>query len=101
MIPLGFDIQKGTINFNTTYDRGAQLQSLHEGNRAQADLTPGELDLQVSKLDKQKQNQALQENSNLPDIPGLRKSNKTSKEIKASTAKEIKHKDKSGPVLQT
>ena len=45
IIPLGSDIQKGAINFNTIYDREAQLQSLHEGNRAEADLTPEELDL--------------------------------------------------------
>ena len=85
MIPLGFNIQNGAIHFNTTYDREAQLQSLHEKNRAQADLTPEELDLQVVQIDKQKQKQALQENTNLPDIPSLRKSNRTSKKVKAST----------------
>jgi hypothetical protein len=40
MTPLGTEKHKNTISFNTTYDRYAQLQSLHEGNRKQAELTP-------------------------------------------------------------
>ena len=82
MIPLGTDKHNGTINFNMTYDKEAQLQSLHEGNRKKAELTPEELYLQVLQIDKQKQKQALQENANLPDIPGLRKSNRTIKKLK-------------------
>ena len=96
MIPLGTEKHKGTINFNTTYDREAQIQSLHEGNRKQAVLTPEELDLQVLQIDKQKQKQALQENANLPDIPSLRRSNRTIKKIKASTAKKESMKIKVG-----
>ena len=96
MIPLGTEKHKNTISFNTTYDREAQLQFLHEGNSKQAELTPEELDLQVLQIDKQKQKQALQENANLPDILGLRKSNRTIKKIKASTAKKESIKIKVG-----
>ena len=42
MIPLGTIKHKGTINFNTTYDREGQLESLHKGNRTQVELTPEE-----------------------------------------------------------
>ena len=87
MIPLGSDIQKDAITFNTTYNREVQLQSLHEENGAEGDLTQEKLDLQVVQIDKQKQKQALQENTNLPDIPSLGKSSKTSQKVKASTAK--------------
>ena len=60
MIPLGTIKNKGTINFNTTYDREVQLESLHKGNRTQAELTPEELDLQVLKIDEQKKKKALE-----------------------------------------
>ena len=96
MVPLGTEKHKGTINFNTTYDREAQIQSLHEGNKKQAMLTPEELDLQVLQIDKQKQKQALQENANLPDIPSLRRSNRTSQKNKTSTAKKPNMKIKVG-----
>ena len=61
MIPLGSGIQTGAINFNTTFDREAQPQSLYDGNRPQAELTPEELDLPVVQIEKQKQKQALQD----------------------------------------
>ena len=38
MIPLGTEKHKNTISFNTTYDREAQLHSLHEGNRNKQSL---------------------------------------------------------------
>ena len=99
MIPLGSNIQKGAIHFNRTYDRELQLQSLHEGNITQADLTPDELDAQVLQIDKEKQKQALQENTNLPDIPRLEKSTRISQKVKASTTIKTKHQDKSEPAL--
>ena len=82
MIPLGTDKHKGTINFNTPYDREAQLQSLHEGNRKQAELTPEELDLQVLQIDEQKKKEALEQESNLPVVPVRRKSKRRRKKKK-------------------
>ena len=61
MIPLGKEKHKGTINFNMAYDREAQLQSLHQENRTQAELTPEELDAQVLQIDKEKQKQAMEQ----------------------------------------
>ena len=93
MVPLGTDKHKGTINFNTTYDRDAQLQSLHEGNRKQAELTPEELDLQVLQIDEQKKNEALEQQSNLPAVPVRKSKQKTKKKKILVIGSRFKHND--------
>jgi hypothetical protein len=80
MVALGSNIQKGTINFNTTFDREAQLLNMQEANRKQAELTPEQLDAQVLQIDNEKKKAAAAQDSNLPSVPLKR-----SKRLKSTT----------------
>ena len=100
IVPLGTDKHKRTINFNATYDREAQLQSLHEGNRVQAELTPEELDAQVLQIDKDKQKEALEQESNLPVVPVRRKSKRKKKKKKLVIGSEFNYDGKIFKVIK-
>ena len=52
MVALGNNVQKADINFNTTFDMENHLAGLHAKTRAQAELTPEQLDAQVLQIDK-------------------------------------------------
>ena len=85
MVALGSNIQKGTINFNTTFDREAQLLNMQEANWKQAELTPEQLDAQVLQINIEKKKAAAAQDSNLPPVPALKRSKRL--KIKKKTGK--------------
>jgi hypothetical protein len=85
MVALGSNIQKGTIQFNTTFDREAQLLNMQEANWKQAELTPEQLDAQVLQIDIEKKKAAAAQDSNLPPVPALKRSQRL--KLKKKTGK--------------
>ena len=69
MVALGSNVQKEDINFNTTFDMENHLAGLHAKTRAQAELTPEQLDAQMLQIDKAKKKKAMAQASNLPSVP--------------------------------
>ena len=91
MVALGSNVQKGDINFNTTFDMENHLAGLHAKTRAQAELTPEQLDAQVLQIDKAKKKKAMAQASNLPSVPVRR--SKRMKQKTIAVGSKFKHDD--------
>ena len=91
MVALGSNVQKGDINFNTTFDMENHLAGLHAKTRAQAELTPEQLDAQVLQVDKAKKKKAMAQASNLPSVPVRR--SKRMKQKTIAVGSKFKHDD--------
>jgi hypothetical protein len=99
MVALGSNIQKGTINFNTTFDREAQLQALHHNNQTQADISQEQLDAQVLQIDKDKQKEALATASDLPMVRRSKR-NKIKTKIKLMVGQKFKHDNRTYTIFK-
>jgi hypothetical protein len=99
MVALGSNIQKGIINFHTTFDREAHLQSLHANTQAQAQLTPAELDAQDQPIDEEKKKQALAQASDLPPVRRSKRQKKT-KQKQLAVGSKFKHDGRTFTIIK-